>query len=248
MVFDVKLTLKLLPLFGVFYLTLFFFSEVSNWVLFDLMSIDPQPIDKKHSYLFVIFLFLFFTPWLYLINSFFVRQFLKIDIPTLILYVGVVFCCAILIEITVNTLFTWVLDRPAWLYKIFSVHNGYTSASAPVLWTIYAFHLYLFHQVIKIKDSKFLDNNLTKAVLVGMDAMILEVFANTFSLLFFDSYYFYYLRGDLNHFTTIEIFIPYVVCSFFGLSLLSFLNQEHKPKKFIGLSFYLCGLAIISGL
>lgn len=248
MTLDTKSAIKFLSLFGIFYLILFICSQISGWVLFDVMAIELEPISEKKSYLFVVFLFLFFTPWLYLFNCLFVRQFLKIDVPTLCLYIGVVFCCAILIEITANTLFTWVLDRPAWLYKIFPIHDGYTSASAPVLWTVYAFHLYLFHQAIKIKGSKFLDNNFTKAVLIGMDAMILEIFVNTFSLILFNSYYFYYLQGDLNHFTTIEIFIPYMSCSFVGLLLLSVLNQEHRPKKAIGFGFYLCGLAIISGL
>jgi hypothetical protein len=58
----------------------------------------------------------------------------------------------------------------------------------------------------------------------------------------YSTYLFYYLPDDLLHFTTIQIFIPYLSACGLGAALSLFLERLKKNHFIIGLSFYLAGV------
>jgi len=67
--------------------------------------------------------------------------------------------------------------------------------------------------------------------------MALEILTNIFSILLYHSYLFYYLPDDLVHFTTIQIFIPYLFACGLGAILSLFLERLRKESFIIGLTF-----------
>ena len=122
------------------------------------------------------------------------------------------------------------------------VHHGYTSGVGLVMWPMYGFFVCLLHEAIHVSPRlAFLDGDVQRAVLVALDAMVLEVAANAFTLLGFGSYFFHYHAGDLVHFTTWEIFVPYVVAGALGLQLLKVLERR-APKVPTGVVLFAVGV------
>ena len=82
-----------------------------------------------------------------------------------------------------------------------------------------------------------------RAFLVGADAMALEIAANAFALAFLGGWYFYYLRPDLLHFTSGEIFFPYVGVGLVGVTLLDRLKRAAHPA-WVGAAMYASAVAL----
>lgn len=214
------------------------------WLIFDkALAMRIEPMDPKLNLVFSISFCLFFAPWLYLFNCMLASKSLSVDVPVLVLYMGATFFCAQLGEVGVDTLFQFFINRPAWEYKIWPAHNGYISYAGVFMWPLYGFFLYFLHSALH-QNPRFarFDNDIHKAVILGAGAMILEILANLYSLTLFDSYFFYYLRGDLHHFTTVEIFVPYVMLGFIGMKVLKFGKRQEKYRCAIGLGLYVTGL------
>lgn len=205
-------------------------------------QISSVPYEGEAAVLFVVSFAVFFLPLLYLFNCGLAKRWLKPDWKSLVLYMGATFACGALCEIVVDSLFAYTLGRPAWEYHIWPKHGGFTSGATAVVWAMYGFYLYFFHEALKARKSPIADSVAYKGILIAVDAMILETLANTFSLITFKTYYFFYLRPDLAHFTTWEIFVPYAICGAAGVFLLKLLDQAKYPRAWIGLAFYLAGL------
>ena len=99
-----------------------------------------------------------------------------------------------------------------------------------VLWPLYGFHVYCFHTALKARGDKHEDTDL--ALLIGVDAITVEVLANLFTLSFFYTYIFYYLAGDLRHLSTAVIFIPYVLWGYVAIKVLHRLEKKHHQILF----------------
>ncbi|MBF0225593.1 MAG: hypothetical protein HQK76_09080 [Desulfobacterales bacterium] len=113
------------------------------------------------------------------------------------------------------------------------------------MWPLYGFYVYCLHFAFKERQHiKILSNDYFKGLIIGIDAMILEVFANSFSLLSYNTFYFFYVPNDLWHFTTIQVFLPYVTCGIFGVKILKFLEKS-RNAVFIGIFFYGAGLVLL---
>ncbi|MBF0099682.1 MAG: hypothetical protein HQK77_02130 [Desulfobacterales bacterium] len=204
---------------------------------------DTTPCIIRFSVFFV----LFFGPWLYIFTCGLAHQVIQLDIPKLFIYMGSTFCCAICAEVFIDHAFILLFKQPAWQYRIWPKHHGFTSGVGHVMWPLYGFYLYCLHQAIDKNDKfKWAKDHFPKAILIGIDAMVLEILANTFSLALFGTYYFYYLPDDLYHFTTIQIFIPYVICGYIGVKLLDCLERYRNQGVWIGIGFYLTGILMLS--
>jgi len=83
-----------------------------------------------------------------------------------------------------------------------------------------------------------------RGMLSGVDGPLLEILANGFFLLFYGTYYFYYLPGDLRHFTSIQVVPLYMVMGVILTLLLDYLLE--KPQRWhYPAGFYMAGLAFI---
>ncbi len=197
------------------------------------------------KYIFTISFLLFATPIIYLANSWIAGKWLKLNINRLFLYMGLTMLFGSALELLVNFLFETAIGRPSWVYHIWPKYGGYTSGVTCIMWPLYGFHILCLHEALKARKSPVLQSIPTKGILLAIDAMIMEVVANLFSLIAFRSYYFYYNFGDLNHFTTIEIFIPYALVGIFTMTLYYFLDRPKIPRALIGILCLLGGWCIL---
>ena len=86
-----------------------------------------------------------------------------------------------------------------------------------------------------------------KGVASGIDGPLLEILANGFFLLFYGTFYFYYLPGDMRHFTSVQVVPLYMVMGVILSLLLDYLLAKpqcwHYPAGFYvaGVGFVLIG-------
>jgi hypothetical protein len=168
---------------------------------------------------------------------------LSINFSKLTLYMGGTFFGAMWYEIILDTLFVEFCGQPGWLYKIWPIHKGYTSGVGMFMWPLYGFFIYCMNKAIATNPKlAVINNGAAKTYLFALDAMALEILANIFSISLYHTYLFYYLPDDLLHFTTIQIFIPYLFACGLGATLSLFLERLKKNHFIIGLAFYLAGV------
>lgn len=208
-------------------------------------QITDVPFTGESAAIFTVAFFVFFTPLLYLFGCAVAGAWLKPEWPRLALYMGATFMGGALGEILIGNLGEMALGRMVWRYQIWPEHGGYTTGVGAVMWPMYGFYLYCFHEALRKRGSKHIDNVLYSGVLIAIDAMVLETLANIFSLATFGTYYFYYVAGDLLHFTSAEIFLPYVAFGVFGSCLLKLLDRPTFPLVWWGVALYLAGIWLV---
>lgn len=207
---------------------------------------DPATLlTGARAYLFVAAFAVFFGPLLYLLPCLLARRWLLPDARTVALYAGVTFFFGAGSELVMDPAFITVLGRPCYLYRVWPVHGGYTSAVGLVMWPLYGFFVALLHQAIHVTPAlRPLDGHTARAALLAVDAMLLEVAANVFALGFFGVWLFRYHAPDLHHFTTVEAFPIYLVGGYAGLRLLHAL-EAHPRRAWVGGVFYVVTAAVV---
>ncbi|HEX5752941.1 MAG TPA: hypothetical protein VFZ09_42450 [Archangium sp.] len=220
-------------------------SAAGAWLLWEALAITPTPLPAKHTALFLTSFLLVFTPLLYLSACALARRLLHPRVDTLVLYMGTTCFCATLGEVGTDTLCVTLLKRPLWLYHVWPVNHGYASAAGLFTWPLYGGFVYLLHQALRTNPRlRCFDRDGTKVLLLAVNAMLLEIFVNVFSLGLFESFFFFYFREDLGHFSTGEIFLPYVVLGSAGLKLLAFLERR-RHRLAIGLALQALGILCV---
>lgn len=225
-----------------------------TWVLTGLLDrlllsrIDPRPVVELGPSLgFSAAFLLFFVPVLYLIPCALAHRWLRPPIATVILYCGTAYFFGCGLELVMDRAFIAALGRPCYLYFIWPIHDGHTSGSGLVMWPLYGFFVCMLHQAIHASPRlAFLDGNGARAALLAVDAMLLELAANVFSLVFFGSWLFRYHAPDLHHFTTVEAFPIYLLGGYPGVVLLD--RLEHHPRRgVIGAALWVAIIVIAFG-
>lgn len=218
-------------------------THVSWWCLMDVMGIEIRDLDQRYWPEFIVVFVLFFGPLLYLVGCITAKKRLVLDPAKLVLYMGCTFFGAMWFEIILDTLFVTCTGQPGWIYKVWPIHHGYTSGVGMVMWPLYGFFVYCMNAAVE-NNSKLAKINHAAAMtfLFALDAMALEILTNLFAIVLYHTYLFYYLPGDLRHFTTVQIFVPYLFACGLG-SVFSFYFERLKQFHLvIGLSFYLAGI------
>lgn len=210
-------------------------------------EITSVPFEGESAVIFTAAFCVFFTPLLYLFGCLVAREWIVPEWNRLGLYMGATFMGGALAEILVGSLGEAALGRLVWQYQIWPEHGGYTTGVGAVMWPMYGFYLYCLHTALRKRGFTAIENVFFSGVLIAVDAMILETLANIFSLATFNIYYFYYFAGDLLHFTSAEIFLPYVAFGIFGSVLLKLLDKPTYPRAWLGLALYLAGLLEVFG-
>jgi hypothetical protein len=220
-------------------------SSVLWWLVSSVLRIQPAPVRGEDLPSFLIGFTLFFAPLLYLLPCALARRWLPIEPSRLLLYMGATFLCATVAELVVDEAFVLALGRPAWLYQVWPVRGGFMSAAGVVMWPLYGVFVCFLHDALRANPRlRLVDNDVGKALLMGVDAMFLELAANTFTLVGFHSFYFFYLASDLRHFTTWEIFVPYVVAGGAGVALIAVLERQ-RHQALIGVALQLAATVLV---
>lgn len=78
----------------------------------------------------------------------------------------------------------------------------------------------------------------------ALDGPILEILANGFFLLFYQTFYFYYLSDDMKHFTSLQVVPLYMIMGVILTAVLKHL-RERPPRWIYPMVFYAAGVAFI---
>jgi len=209
----------------------------ARWLLGVLALPDPAaPLPPGSHATYLLAFTAFFLPLLYLLPCALAGRWLKPDLRTLLLYAGTAYFFGAGLELVMDRLFVLVLGRPCYLYFIWPLHGGHTSGTGLVVWPLYGFFVALVHQSVH--------GTAARTALLAVDAMVLEVAANVFSLVFFGSWLFRYHAADLHHFTTVEAFPIYLLGGYPGVLLLKAWEQ-HPRRGWLGGVLWLLIMALV---
>lgn len=218
------------------------------WLTTGPLGVEPTPLPASLTVRWTVGFFLFFTPLLYLLPCALAGRWLRPDVKTTVFYMGVGYALGCTLEMTMDPLWVWALGRPCYLYHIAPLHGGNTSATGVVMWPMYGFFVGMLHQAIAESPRlAFLRGTWPQAALLAVDAMMLEVAANLFSLWGFRSWLFRYDAPDLAHFTTVEAFPIYLLGGALGVWFLHRL-ETHPRRHVLGVVLYVAVAVVAFGL
>jgi hypothetical protein len=179
----------------------------------------------------------------YLLGSLLIRRWVRIDLYQLALSMAVAFLVAIVCEVYLGKLYFLMTAQPLWQYRVWPIHDGYTSALNFIVWPVYGYYVYFMHRVLHEKDINIRPSWL-KGLASGFDGPLLEILANGFFLLFYGTFYFYYLPGDMRHFTSVQVVPLYMVMGVVLSLVMDYLRD--KPQRwFYPAGFYLAGVGFV---
>ena len=179
----------------------------------------------------------------YLLGSLFVRRWIRIDIYPLALSMAVAFLVAIVCEVYLGKLYFHVTGVPLWQYRVWPIHDGYTSVLNFIIWPVYGYYIYFLHQFLHARRIVIRPRWL-QGIASGIDGPLLEILANGFFLLFYGTFYFYYLPDDLRHFSSVQVVPLYMVMGVILTLLLDYL-LEKPPRWHYPAGFYLAGVGFV---
>lgn len=152
------------------------------------------------------------------------RKVITLRLSELILYVTVFCIFGVAGEVLVNNIWELIFKSPLWEYRLYPAHDGDISYFFVFIWGGLGYYRYLNDKVIHgLQTKKYFKSG----VIMGAEAVVLELAYNGFFLLLFGSYIFYYLPSNLgpfSHLSCLEV-IPF----YFAVGLLtSVLISCHK--------------------
>ncbi len=179
----------------------------------------------------------------YLAASLLLRAWVRIDVYQLALAMTVAFLVAIVCEVALGKLYHLVIGEPLWQYRVWPIHEGYTSVLNFIIWPVYGYYWYFVHRVLQEHRVR-IRRTWMKGLASGIDGPLLEILANGFFLLFYGTFYFYYLPGDLRHFTSVQVIPLYMVMGVFLALLIERLDRLPRRWHYPA-AFYLAGLGFV---
>lgn len=179
----------------------------------------------------------------YLLGSLLLRVWIRIDVYQLILAMAVAFLVAIVCEVFLGKLYFLVIGEPLWQYRVWPIHDGYTSVLNFIIWPVYGYYLYFLHHVLHSKRI-VLRPYWLHGLASGIDGPLLEILANGFFLLFYGTFYFYYLPDDMRHLTSIQVVPLYMVMGIILSLVLEYLRERPRTWQY-PVGFYLAGVGFV---
>ena len=87
----------------------------------------------------------------YLAGSLLMRRWVRIDIYQLLLCMAAAFLVAIVCEVYLGKLYYLFAGKPLWQYRVWPIHDGFTSALNFIIWPIYGYYVYFLHNILHEK-------------------------------------------------------------------------------------------------
>jgi hypothetical protein len=179
----------------------------------------------------------------YLLGSLLTRQWIRIDTYRLVLSMAVAFLVAVVCEVYLGKLYFLLTGERLWQYRVWPIHDGYTSMLYFIIWPVYGYYLYFLQQVLQ-QNAITIRPQWLKGLLSGIDGPLLEILANGFFLLFYGTFYFYYLPDDMRHYTSVQVVPLYMVMGVILTVLLEALLRK-PPHWHYPAGFYLAAVAFV---
>lgn len=179
-----------------------------HWLLFDAARIELR--GGPHTWTFAAIFVVSAAVLIFVLGTIVAGRIPRPNPRRLLVYMAVVLLLGVVLEILINSAAEALIGRKSWEYMVWPRHGGHNSGLAIFAWPLYGAHLCLLEDGLRARGL-WPKTNLPLAMVMAFDAMVMEVVCNVFSITVFGTYYFYYLAPDLKHFTTGEIYIPYVL-------------------------------------
>ena len=179
----------------------------------------------------------------YLLGSLLVRRWIRIELYSLALSMAVAFLVAIVCEVYLGKLYYLLMGKPLWQYRVWPIHDGYTSVLNFIIWPVYGYYVYFLHQVLHARRVVIRPVWL-KGVASGIDGPLLEILAHGLFLLIYGTFYFYDLPGDLRHFPSVQVVPLYMVMGVILSLLLDYLLAK-PPRWHYPAGFYMAGVGFV---
>ncbi len=181
----------------------------------------------------LIVFFLYLVTVIYLANFALINSSTEIRIKEVYMYSGTLTLIGCISEVAVNSFCRAAFDSPLWIYQVTPIHYGDTSIFAFFQWSLYGYHLYFVHK--KIQSFQVKRKDYIFVFLLSVEALLLEIFTNISSNFFLNTYIFYYIPGDMGHFTSVFVLPVYLLG---GAILTGIFKRFLKEPMFFGnLSF-----------
>jgi len=180
-----------------------------------------------------LYLTLFALLWLaiiYVLNAIIAKRFKKIELKIALIYFFTVAAIGVLGEIFLDSVYNYFVGNPLWEYRILPIHDGYTSAYAPVIWGLYGFHLYLLHDTLSTKWSIARSRYL--ALIFSIEALIFEALLTVSSKFLLGDFMYYYYPSDLWHVSSFQNIPFYFIC---GVVIIKTMRRFKKDPVFFSL-------------
>jgi hypothetical protein len=179
----------------------------------------------------------------YLLGSLLTRQWVRIDAYPLALSMAVAFLVAVVCEVYLGKLYFLLMGERLWQYRVWPIHDGYTSMLNFIVWPVYGYYVYFFHHVLQ-QHAITIRPRWLKGLVSGFDGPLLEILANGFFLLFYGTFYFYYLPDDMRHFTSVQVAPLYMVMGVILTLLLDTLLRQPRRWQYPA-GFYFAGVGFV---
>ena len=179
----------------------------------------------------------------YLVASLLLRSWVRIDVYQLALAMTVAFLVAIVCEVGLGKLYYLAVGEPLWQYRVWPIHDGYTSVLNFIIWPVYGYYLYFLHQVLQARRVVFRPYWL-HGLASGVDGPLLEILANGFFILFYGTFYFYYLPDDMKHLTSVQVIPLYMLMGVILSLVLEHVRQRPRNWRY-PVGFYLAGAGFV---
>lgn len=181
---------------------------------------------------------LFTIVWLgiiYLYNCLIARSWKRINVREALTAVAATAFIGVYGEVFLDTIYHALVGTPLWRYNILPIHNGYTSAFAPVIWGMLGFHIYLFHGTLRRWRPTIRRRSI--ALIFSIEALLLEAALTLSAFVFFGQLMYYYYPSDLWHVTTLQNIPFYFICGIVLVKTLSIAKQH--PRYFTQIALFL---------
>lgn len=185
----------------------------------------PLGITILNTTLFAVgFLTLF-----YLLVCVMAKRLVRPDFIQLFSYITIFSLFGIVGEVFVNTLYLYFFGTPLWEYRLFPAHNGNISYFFLFIWGSLGVYKYFSdYFLVKRPLTEF-----QAGILMGAEAVFLELLYNGVYLLIFGDYIFYYLPanlGPLSHLSCLQVIPFYFIVGFIVNKLIK-QQSKMKPSK-----------------
>lgn len=166
------------------------------------------------------------------------KRWVVINVYQLLFYVSLFCLFGIAGEIFVNTLWSMHFGAPLWDYHLFPAQNGHISYFFPLIWGALGFYKLINDTAFPTKSK----NKIIPGLIMGTEAIFLEIAFNGLFLLLFGSYIFFYLPanlGILSHLSCLEVIPFYFVVGVFTHYLVTAQNKiGYGPQILPRIGFY----------